>query len=116
MKHWLLCIVFVNSLLVFIECKHAKNATTTNVLNREAHKLYSPPIFFKEEPENIYVIESFSSSRQATSNSINKTSLVLDCSAQASQIKEANSLNLKWLKDNVELNFQQQPYSSDLEA
>jgi len=115
MKYWLLCIVFVNSLLGF-EFKHAKNATAPNSLNREAHKLYAPPIFFKEEPENTYVIESFSSNRQANSNSINKTSLVLDCSAQASQLKEANSLNLKWLKDNVELNFQQQPYSSDVEA
>ena len=74
--------------------------------------IYNPPLSFKTEPEDSYIIESYSlKNRLLDNNNIdtqNTTSIVLDCSVNA---KSHAHLSTKWFKDNVDLNVQQ--YSSE---
>ena len=95
---------FIFYFSLVLDCR----STTNAYLVKDVSK-YSPSIYFKQEPENIYVIESYSS-RQYSSNIVNnKTMLILDCGAVSQNTNELP--NVKWIKDNVEFNFQ--TYSSE---
>ena len=73
---------------------------------------YAPPIYFKKEPDNEYVIESYQTLSKLNRNNLeitNTTTVLLDCLAEftktsASNLK-LNKLNVKWFKDNIDLDY-----------
>ena len=108
-----------------IECKQAKKsaqvAATAKVENAVLAS-YQPPISFRDEPDNAYIVESLSMPPRNRFGSTmtynnNKTAIVLNCAANKLQVSKYDDVDLKvkWFRDNVDLEKYSSDFNNDFE-